>query len=242
MSPQKWIWWKGGLHVTVSFLHLHILRVLREATKKSKDGRIDQVDFMNHASATTRYGVFSPMEVSIIFHFAGRGSANQRLALLDFAQLLDPSWQIPSEFEKPVVKQKNFFLTVAHSAYNFGLGGLAGAFGATIVYPIDLGAIVFNFFVGEANELLTSQGGFFSPFWQLTRAIQLLSDKVEHLLTRNYILLNINRIQNQRSSVVGSVLYKNSIDCARKVFHSEGLIGFYRGLGPQLVVRSTRRV
>ena len=26
----------------------------------------------------------------------------------------------------------------AHSAYNFGLGGIAGATGATLVYPIDL--------------------------------------------------------------------------------------------------------
>ncbi len=94
-------------------------RVLREATKKSKDARIDQVDFMNHASASTRYGMFSPMEVSIIFHFAGRGSGNQRLALVDFAQLLDPGWQAPRELEKPAAKQTHFLLTVAESAYNF---------------------------------------------------------------------------------------------------------------------------
>ena len=45
-------------------------------------------------------------------------------------------------------------------------------------------------------------------------------------------------MQNQRSSVVGQLLYKNSIDCARKVFHHEGFLGFYRGLGPQLIVSS----
>jgi solute carrier family 25 aspartate/glutamate transporter 12/13 len=43
-------------------------------------------------------------------------------------------------------------------------------------------------------------------------------------------------MQNQRSTVVGQVLYKNSIDCARKIFHNEGFFGFYRGLGPQLIV------
>jgi solute carrier family 25 aspartate/glutamate transporter 12/13 len=43
-------------------------------------------------------------------------------------------------------------------------------------------------------------------------------------------------MQNQRSTVVGQVLYKNSIDCARKIFHNEGFLGFYRGLGPQLIV------
>lgn len=45
-------------------------------------------------------------------------------------------------------------------------------------------------------------------------------------------------MQNQRSTVVGQLLYKNSIDCARKVFHHEGFVGFYRGLGPQLIVSS----
>ncbi|KAF8527409.1 mitochondrial inner membrane protein [Hysterangium stoloniferum] len=159
-------------------------RVIREATAKSKDGRIDQVDFLNHAAATTRYGVFSPMEASIVFHFAGRGNGNQRLALVDFAQLLDPRWEPPADtFARPAVSDAASFLQgFAHSAYNFVLGGFAGSFGATIVYPIDLGLM-----------------------------------------------------QNQRSTVVGQLLYENSMDCVKKVFRNEGLLGFYRGLGPQLV-------
>lgn len=47
-------------------------------------------------------------------------------------------------------------------------------------------------------------------------------------------------MQNQRSTVVGQLLYKNSLDCVRKVFRNEGFLGFYRGLGPQLIVRRTR--
>jgi hypothetical protein len=43
-------------------------------------------------------------------------------------------------------------------------------------------------------------------------------------------------MQNQRSTVVGHFLYKNSLDCVKKVFHNEGFLGFYRGLGPQLIV------
>ncbi|KAI8595341.1 mitochondrial carrier domain-containing protein [Dissophora ornata] len=43
------------------------------------------------------------------------------------------------------------------------------------------------------------------------------------------------RMQNQRSKVVGELLYKNSIDCFKKVVKNEGLLGLYRGLGPQLV-------
>lgn len=45
-----------------------------------------------------------------------------------------------------------------------------------------------------------------------------------------------HRIQNQRTTVVGQVLYKNSLDCASKIFRNEGILGFYRGLGPQLIV------
>ncbi|KAF9113849.1 mitochondrial aspartate-glutamate transporter agc1 [Mortierella sp. AM989] len=43
------------------------------------------------------------------------------------------------------------------------------------------------------------------------------------------------RMQNQRSKVVGELLYKNSLDCFRKVIKNEGVLGLYRGLGPQLV-------
>ncbi|TDL28085.1 mitochondrial carrier [Rickenella mellea] len=162
-------------------------RVIREATAKSKDGRIDQVDFLNYSASCTRYGLFSPMEASIIFHFAGRGSGVQRLALLDFAQLLDPRWQAPHDLDevvKPATTAKSFLQGFAHSAYNFMQGGLAGAFGATIVYPIDLVK---------------------------------------------------TRMQNQRTTVVGQLLYKNSLDCVQKVFRNEGVRGFYRGLGPQLL-------
>jgi len=162
-----------------------IERIIREATTKSKDGRIDQTDFLDHAASSSRYCLFTPMEASIIFHFAGRGIASQRLSLLDFAQLLDPRWKAPHEQfleAKPV--GNSFLQNVLHSAYSFVQGGIAGSIGATIVYPIDMVK---------------------------------------------------TRMQNQRSTVVGQMLYKNSIDCAKKIFRNEGFLGFYRGLGPQLV-------
>ncbi|KAF9055844.1 mitochondrial carrier domain-containing protein [Panaeolus papilionaceus] len=168
-------------------------RIIREATAKSKDGRIDQTDFLNYAASNSRYSLFTPMEANIIFHFAGRGVATQRLALIDFAQLLDPRWRPPHEAlrEKPPVKT-SVLNNIAHSAYNFGLGGIAGAVGATIVYPIDMVKVCFLF-----------------------------PDRLQ--------------MQNQRSTVVGQLLYKNSIDCAKKILRNEGFLGFYRGLGPQLV-------
>lgn len=85
------------------------------------------------------------MEASIIFHFAGRGNGTQRLALIDFAQLLDPRWKAPSELDgverAASTNTKSFVSSLAQSVYNFVQGGFAGAFGATIVYPIDLGEL-----------------------------------------------------------------------------------------------------
>ncbi|EIW86965.1 mitochondrial carrier [Coniophora puteana RWD-64-598 SS2] len=160
-------------------------RIIREAVAKSKDGRIDQSDFLNHSAASSRYSLFTPMEASIIFHFAGRGSGLPRLALPDFAQLLDPRWRAPHDVDDTktqTTKTTSIVQGILESAYNFVQGGFAGAFGATIVYPIDMGIM-----------------------------------------------------QNQRSTVVGQMLYKNSIDCAQKILRNEGFLGFYRGLGPQLI-------
>jgi hypothetical protein len=42
-------------------------------------------------------------------------------------------------------------------------------------------------------------------------------------------------MQNQRSARVGQVLYRNSLDCARKVIQNEGFRGLYSGVLPQLV-------
>lgn len=101
--------------------------IIREATAKSKDGRIDQSDFLNHCAASTRYALFTPMEASIIFHFAGRGSSQQRLALIDFAQLLDPRWRAPSAgtAKADPTTAMSVVHEIAQSVYNFGLGGKA---------------------------------------------------------------------------------------------------------------------
>ena len=43
------------------------------------------------------------------------------------------------------------------------------------------------------------------------------------------------RMQNQRVAADGSRMYKNSLDCLKKTVASEGFVGLYRGLLPQLV-------
>jgi hypothetical protein len=147
-------------------------RIIREATAKSKDGRIDEADFLNHCASSTRYSLFTPMEASIIFHFAGGG--RKRLALIDFASLLDPRWKASPTGISPIPttstqsQESTFLAGAAHSAYSFVLGGMAGSLGATIVYPIDLGRCDFHHFFHRLmnvfvpvldTDLLNSQGG-----------------------------------------------------------------------------------
>ncbi|KAG0664788.1 mitochondrial aspartate-glutamate transporter agc1 [Rhodotorula mucilaginosa] len=136
-------------------------KVVREACARSPDGKITPLDFTNHASRTMRYGTFSPMEVAIIFHYARQGLSPEdkpRLGIRDFGSLLDAKWGPPRVSEPGKGKSSVAGSAMHESAYYFGLGGIAGALGATAVYPIDL-------------------------------------------------------TKNQRSKVVGELLYKNSLDC-----------------------------
>lgn len=166
--------------------------VIRNATQKSDDGKITRTDFLNEAARITRFSLFTPMEADILFHFAGLDAPSGRLALTDFSKVLDSSWQsayalgigASEAASKAVSRTKRYLHNVLESAHHFALGSIAGAFGAFVVYPIDLVK---------------------------------------------------TRMQNQRSARVGQVLYKNSIDCARKVVQNEGFKGLYSGVLPQLI-------
>ncbi|KAH8554760.1 mitochondrial carrier domain-containing protein [Umbelopsis sp. PMI_123] len=165
--------------------------IIRKAIKASPDQKITKQDFLYQAAQSSRYSLFTPMEADIIFHFAGVDNSTGRLSLEDFSKILDPRWTIPEQLpsqvqpgEQTQQKRHGFLWEVVESAYAFTLGAIAGAVGATAVYPIDLVK---------------------------------------------------TRMQNQRSKVVGELLYKNSIDCFKKVIRNEGFPGLYRGLGPQLV-------
>ena len=171
--------------------------IVKNATARSKEGRITKEEFMEEAARVTSFSLFTPHEVNILFHFAGLDSPSGKLSYADFQRVLDPSWRESYRVAEDVAvraaemaklaatKTTDYLAEFLLSAYHFGLGAVAGAFGATIVYPIDLVK---------------------------------------------------TRMQNQRSSVVGQLMYLNSIDCAKKVIRNEGPLGLYRGLVPQLVV------
>lgn len=164
--------------------------IIREATTHSADGKITRTDFLNEAARIARFSLYTPMEADILFHFASLDEPSGRLGLNDFAKVLDASWQAPmyKAYSDTTAKVKTTTQNVLHnlleSAHHFALGSLAGAFGAFMVYPIDLVK---------------------------------------------------TRMQNQRSSRVGEMLYKNSLDCAKKVIRNEGFRGLYSGVLPQLV-------
>ncbi|KAI9734456.1 MAG: mitochondrial aspartate-glutamate transporter agc1 [Claussenomyces sp. TS43310] len=168
--------------------------IIRQAAANSSDGKVTRTDFLNEAAKITRFSLFTPMEADILFHFASLDEPSGRLSLSDFAKVLDPSWRDPlynafgdmtsKKISKVQAKGASFLHSVLESVHHFALGSLAGAFGALMVYPIDLVK---------------------------------------------------TRLQNQRSSRVGEMLYKNSWDCAKKVVKNEGFTGLYSGVLPQLV-------
>ncbi|KAL8828475.1 MAG: hypothetical protein Q9191_002570 [Dirinaria sp. TL-2023a] len=166
--------------------------IIRNATQKSEDGTITRTDFLNEAARITRFSLFTPMEADILFHFAGLDAPSGRLSLRDFAKVVDASWQsayalgvdAAGSAGKAISRGKRWLHSILESLHHFALGSIAGAFGAFMVYPIDLVK---------------------------------------------------TRMQNQRSQRVGEMLYKNSIDCARKVVKNEGFRGLYSGVLPQLV-------
>ena len=167
--------------------------IIRTAIAHSDDGKITRAEFLNHAAHITRFSLFTPMEADILFHFASLDEPTGRLGLGDFAKVIDPSWRslqnvlgdvVESAEAKSRATTNNIFQSLLQSIHHFSLGSIAGAFGAFVVYPIDLVK---------------------------------------------------TRMQNQRSSRVGQMLYINSLDCAKKVVANEGFKGLYSGILPQLV-------
>lgn len=123
--------------------------VIRNAIAKSSDGKITRVDFLNEAARITRFSLFTPMEADILFHFASLDQPSGRLSISDFARVLDASWHsvsasltdpigIAGSAEKAVAGSESFLKSMLVSAHHFALGSIAGAFGAFMVYPIDL--------------------------------------------------------------------------------------------------------
>uniref|UniRef100_A0A673CS85 Calcium-binding mitochondrial carrier protein Aralar1-like n=1 Tax=Sphaeramia orbicularis TaxID=375764 RepID=A0A673CS85_9TELE len=94
--------------------------------------------------AANKFGQITPMEIDILYQLSGLHSPSGRLNLADIERiapleegclpyhLAESQKQAHGDGSRPVLLQ------IAESAYRFTLGSIAGATGATAVYPIDL--------------------------------------------------------------------------------------------------------
>eukprot|EP00761_Pharyngomonas_kirbyi_P005588 gb/GECH01005593.1/.p1 GENE.gb/GECH01005593.1/~~gb/GECH01005593.1/.p1 ORF type:complete len:393 (+),score=89.52 gb/GECH01005593.1/:1-1179(+) len=142
--------------------------------------------------------IISPLEVDIIFELftSGEGSPDE-LSPTEFNDFLTSTKEAKERRETVYERfigqdsssepEYGILMRSLINLYNFvkrfAIGGIAGAIGATAVYPIDLVK---------------------------------------------------TRMQNQRSGKT-KALYSGSFDCAIKTFRSEGFLGLYSGLVPQIV-------
>ncbi|CAF2974606.1 unnamed protein product [Rotaria socialis] len=161
-----------------------------------KSSMITKEEFLTEAQ---HFSYTTPLQIDILFAIthllhkdhAGHEIHKDYIELSDFDLISANEHLLPYRLRSEIVDEyykiehQSIFMKVLESGYRFTLGSIAGAIGATAVYPIDLVK---------------------------------------------------TRMQNQRTtSVVGERLYRNSIDCFKKVIRHEGVFGLYRGLIPQLV-------
>uniref|UniRef100_A0A8C7H324 Solute carrier family 25 member 13 n=1 Tax=Oncorhynchus kisutch TaxID=8019 RepID=A0A8C7H324_ONCKI len=173
---------------------LNNMDVIRKIyTTLAGSSRVLEVTKEEFIIAAQRFGQVTPMEVDILFQLADLSESRGRVGLVDIDRIAPlEEGALPYNLVE-VQRQlsggdpsRSVLIQVAESAYRFGLGSIAGAVGATAVYPIDLVK---------------------------------------------------TRMQNQRTtgSLVEELMYKNSLDCFKKVLRYEGFFGLYRGLVPQLL-------
>uniref|UniRef100_A0A3B3D2M3 Solute carrier family 25 member 12 n=1 Tax=Oryzias melastigma TaxID=30732 RepID=A0A3B3D2M3_ORYME len=118
-----------------------IRKIYSTLTGTHKDTMVTKEEFVH---AANKFGQITPMEIDILFQLAGLHSHSGRLNHADIERiapleegampyhLAETQRQHAPEASRPV------WLQAAESAYRFTLGSIAGATGATAVYPIDL--------------------------------------------------------------------------------------------------------
>eukprot|EP00063_Salmo_salar_P072050 XP_014046885.1 PREDICTED: calcium-binding mitochondrial carrier protein Aralar1-like isoform X2 [Salmo salar] len=106
-----------------------------------KDAQVTKEEF---AHAANRFGQVSPMEIDILYQLSGLHSHSGRLNFADIERIAPlEEGALPyhlAELQKQSQGDgsRSVLLQAAESAYRFSLGSIAGATGATAVYPIDL--------------------------------------------------------------------------------------------------------
>ncbi|XP_072541218.1 electrogenic aspartate/glutamate antiporter SLC25A12, mitochondrial-like [Salminus brasiliensis] len=105
-----------------------------------KDTLVTKEEFVN---AANRFGQITPMEVDILYQLSGLHSHSGRLNLADIERIAPLEegalpYHLAEVQRQHTDSSRPIWLQAAESAYRFTLGSIAGATGATAVYPIDL--------------------------------------------------------------------------------------------------------
>ncbi|NXU53121.1 CMC1 protein, partial [Turnix velox] len=107
-----------------------------------RDVEVTKEEFTHSA---IRFGQVTPLEIDILYQLADLYSVTGRLTMADIERIAPlAEGALPYNLAE-LQRQQSFgelgrpiWLQVAESAYRFTLGSIAGAVGATAVYPIDL--------------------------------------------------------------------------------------------------------
>uniref|UniRef100_A0A4W5PTP9 Solute carrier family 25 member 12 n=1 Tax=Hucho hucho TaxID=62062 RepID=A0A4W5PTP9_9TELE len=107
-----------------------------------KDAQVTKEEF---AHAANKFGQVSPMEIDILYQLSGLHSHSGRLNFADIERIAPlEEGALPYHLVELQKRQslgdgsRSVLLQAAESAYRFSFGSIAGATGATAVYPIDL--------------------------------------------------------------------------------------------------------
>ncbi|XP_030285450.1 calcium-binding mitochondrial carrier protein Aralar1-like isoform X1 [Sparus aurata] len=94
--------------------------------------------------AANKFGQITPMEIDILYQLSGLHTHSGRLNQADIERIAPleeeamPYHQAEAHRQHAHETSRPVWLQAAESAYRFTLGSIAGATGATAVYPIDL--------------------------------------------------------------------------------------------------------
>ncbi|KAM8856833.1 electrogenic aspartate/glutamate antiporter SLC25A12, mitochondrial-like isoform 1-T1 [Synchiropus picturatus] len=106
-----------------------------------RDTLVTKEEFVH---AANKFGQITPMEIDILYQLAGLHSHSGRLNSADIERIAPleegamPYHLAETQRQHGHDASRSVWLQAAESAYRFTLGSIAGATGATAVYPIDL--------------------------------------------------------------------------------------------------------
>ena len=131
---------------------INLIRNLDSLERSLSDvskGTITKKELLKTFAASRLFDGFTPLEAEVLFKLVSPTSSrvlmNDPIPISNFDALFDPSFgkEAPSAAHQEV-KQLSAGMETLKSLYNFALGSVAGAIGATFVYPIGMLHIIFH--------------------------------------------------------------------------------------------------